>query len=84
MHWLPCQTPSYWSSGDAESVRRELVKGDYFDVRQGFVYPSSKPGLGINVNEEAFGKYPYKKLHLEYFGDEYNYHGDNAVSKSYQ
>jgi galactonate dehydratase len=59
---------------DAENVRRDLIK-EYFDVREGYVYPSNKPGLGISVNEEALAKYPYEKLHLEYFGNDYKYHG---------
>jgi len=59
---------------DAQKVRRDLIK-EYFDVRDGYVYPSTRPGLGIEVNEEALGKYPYSKLHLEYFGNEYKYHG---------
>ncbi len=33
----------YWV--DAQKVRRDLIK-EYFDVRDGYVYPSSKPGLG--------------------------------------
>ncbi len=33
---------------DAENVRRDLIK-EYFDVRDGYVYPSNKPGLGITV-----------------------------------
>ena len=61
----------YWV--DAQKVRRDLIK-EYFDVRDGYVYPSSKPGLGIEVNESAFERYPYKKLHLEYFGNDYKYH----------
>jgi galactonate dehydratase len=62
----------YWV--DAENVRRDLVK-EYFDFRDGYVYPNGKPGLGIVVDERAFEKYPYKKLHLEYFGPDYKYHG---------
>lgn len=65
---------------DAQSVRRDLLK-EYFDVRDGYVYPSSKPGLGIEVNEAALSKYPYAKLHLEYFGNEYKYHGGSQIGK---
>ena len=61
---------------DAENVRRDLIK-EYFDVRRGYVYPSNKPGLGITVNEAALAKYPYEKLHLEYFGNDYKYHGSS-------
>jgi galactonate dehydratase len=61
----------YWI--EAQTVRRDLIK-EYFDVRESYAYPRNKPGLGIEVNEEAFDRYPYKKLHLEYFGNEYKYH----------
>lgn len=60
---------------DAETVRHDLIK-EYFDVRDGYIYPNDKPGLGIDVNEEALTKYPYRKMHLEYFSNEYKYHGD--------
>ncbi|WP_297215135.1 mandelate racemase/muconate lactonizing enzyme family protein [Thermoplasma sp.] len=60
---------------DAETVRHDLIK-EYFDVRDGYIYPRDKPGLGIEINEEALTKYPYKKMHLEYFSNEYKYHGD--------
>ncbi|MGC8663704.1 MAG: mandelate racemase/muconate lactonizing enzyme family protein [Thermoplasmata archaeon] len=60
---------------DAETVRHDLIK-EYFNVKDGYIYPTDKPGLGIEVNEEALNKYPYKKMHLEYFSDTYKYHGD--------
>jgi len=60
---------------DAETVRHDLIK-EYFDVRDGYIYPNDKPGLGIDVNEEALTKYPYRKMHLEYFSNDYKYHGD--------
>ena len=60
---------------DAESVRHDLI-AEYFNVKKGYIYPSNKPGLGIDVNEKALTKYPYKKMHLEYFSEEYKYHGD--------
>lgn len=60
---------------DAESVRRDLIK-EYFKLKDGYIYPSNKPGLGIEVNKNALTKYPYKKLHLEYFSENYQYHGD--------
>jgi galactonate dehydratase len=63
---------------DAQNVRRDLIK-EYFDVRDGYVYPSNKPGLGIEVNEPALERYPYKKLHLEYFGNDYKYHGGSLT-----
>ena len=60
---------------DADSVRRSLLK-DYFIIKKSYIYPSNKPGLGIEVNEEVLDKYPYKKLHLEYFSKDYKYYGD--------
>lgn len=71
----------YWV--EADKVRRDLIK-EYFDLRDGYVYPSKKPGLGIDVNEDAFARYPYKKLHLEYFGNEYKYHDDNGEKDNAQ
>jgi galactonate dehydratase len=63
---------------DAETVRHDLIQ-EYFDVRGGYIYPKEKPGLGIEVNETALNKYPYKKLHLEYFSENYKYHGDVTI-----
>jgi galactonate dehydratase len=63
----------YWV--DSESVRRDLVK-DYFDLRDGYLHPSTKPGLGIEIKDETLTKYPYQKFHLEYFTKNYKYHGD--------
>ncbi|ARM75443.1 galactonate dehydratase [Acidianus manzaensis] len=63
----------YWI--DAETVRRSLIK-EYFNVKNSYIHPSDKPGLGIEVNEEALSRYPYKKLHLEYFSKDYKYYGD--------
>ncbi|WP_162568982.1 galactonate dehydratase [Acidianus sulfidivorans] len=63
----------YWV--DAETVRRSLIK-EYFNVKNSYISPSNKPGLGIEVNEEALSKYSYKKLHLEYFSKDYKYYGD--------
>ncbi len=60
---------------DAETVRHDLIK-DYFTIKDGYIYPSKKSGLGIDVNEEALVRYPYKKMHLEYFSEDYIYHGD--------
>ncbi len=60
---------------DAETVRHDLIE-EYFNIEKGYIYPSNKPGLGIDVNEKALTKYPYKKMHLEYFSEEYKYHGD--------
>ena len=60
---------------DAETVRHDLIS-EYFQLKDGYIYPSKKPGLGIEVNEGALTRYPYKKMHLEYFSEEYRYHGD--------
>lgn len=60
---------------DAETVRHELIK-EYFTLKDGYIYPSKKPGLGIEINEDALTKYPYKKMHLEYFSEDYKYYGD--------
>ena len=60
---------------DADTVRHDLIK-EYFTLKDGYIYPSNKPGLGIEVNEEALTKYQYQKMHLEYFSEEYKYHGD--------
>ena len=60
---------------DAETVRHDLID-DYFNLKDGYIYPNNKPGLGIEINEKALTKYPYKKMHLEYFSEEYKYHGD--------
>ena len=60
---------------DAETVRHDLVK-EYFTLKDGYIYPSNKPGLGIEIDEKALTKFPYQKMHLEYFSEEYKYHGD--------
>ncbi len=60
---------------DAETVRHDLIT-EYFRLKDGYIYPSNKPGLGIEINEEALTKYPYRKMHLEYFSSDYKYHGD--------
>ncbi|MEM0156297.1 MAG: mandelate racemase/muconate lactonizing enzyme family protein [Thermoplasmataceae archaeon] len=60
---------------DAESVRHDLIK-EYFYLKDGYIYPSNKPGLGIEIDEKVLNKYPYQKMHLEYFSEDYKYHGD--------
>jgi galactonate dehydratase len=60
---------------DVEKVRRSLIK-DYFEIKDGYVLPSGLPGLGIEVNEAALTKYPYKKLHVDYYSDDYKYYGE--------
>lgn len=60
---------------DAPSVRKDLLT-EYFELRNGYIYPPKKPGIGFDVNEDALNKYPYRKLHLEYFSKDYRYFGD--------
>ena len=60
---------------DVESVRHDLIDR-YFEIKKGYLRPSELPGLGIEVNEKALSKYPYKKLHVDYYSDDYRYHGD--------
>ncbi len=60
---------------DADTVRHDLIE-EYFTLKDGYIYPNNKPGLGIEVREKALTKYPYQKMHLEYFSEEYKYHGD--------
>lgn len=60
---------------DAESVRKDIME-NYFEIKNGYLNAPTKAGLGVDVNEDALQKYPYKKMHLEYFGQEYRYHGD--------
>ena len=50
------------------------MKGQLYDLRDSYLYPSDKPGLGIEVNEEAFAKYPYHKLHYDVFDRDMKYH----------
>jgi galactonate dehydratase len=65
---------------DVQTVRHDLIE-EYFEVKDSSVRPSEKPGLGIVVNEKALTKYPYKKLHVDYYSDAYKYHGDIKQGK---
>ena len=60
---------------DAERIRRDLLR-QYFEIRKGYLRPSELPGLGIDVNETALARYPYKKLHLDYYSEHYKYHDE--------
>ena len=60
---------------DAGTLRREIVE-KYFEIRDGYIEPLNGPGNGLVINEEAFMKHPYKKMHLEYFSSDYAYYGD--------
>jgi galactonate dehydratase len=42
--------------------RRDLVK-EPLVVKDGYIEVPTRPGLGIELNEEAFGKYPYRSWH---------------------
>jgi len=44
---------------DDKPPRRDLVK-EPLKVENGYIPIPTKPGLGIELNEEAFAKYPYK------------------------
>ena len=50
-----------WSGFDSSLVK------DPLKWEAGYVIPSDKPGLGIEINEDKLDKYPYHedKLHLE-------------------
>ncbi|MER3404285.1 MAG: hypothetical protein C4289_03195 [Chloroflexota bacterium] len=47
---------------DDEPPRRDLVK-EPLVVKDGYIEAPARPGLGIELNEEAFGKYPYRSWH---------------------
>ena len=32
-------------------------------VKNGYIELSDKPGLGVELNEDVFGKYPFKRWH---------------------
>lgn len=42
---------------------REVITGGC-EVRDGYTNPPEKPGLGVDINEEAARKYPYKKAYM--------------------
>lgn len=44
---------------DDSGPRREIVK-EPLQVRNGYIELPTKPGLGIELNEEVFEKYPYR------------------------
>lgn len=60
---------------DAVTLRREIVE-NYFEITNGYIEPLNSPGNGLEINEDAFKKHPYKKMHLEYFSSDYAYYGD--------
>jgi mannonate dehydratase len=34
------------------------------EFRDGYAYPSDKPGLGMDINEELAKKYPYRRAYM--------------------
>lgn len=54
---------------------RDEVLDAPLEVREGYVYPPTRPGLGIEINERAAAKYPFKpEAEQRYF------HPDGAVA----
>jgi galactonate dehydratase len=55
---------------DDEAPRKDLLK-EPFLVKDGYLTVPDKPGFGIELNEEAFGKYPARPWHrgFEYRAD---------------
>jgi galactonate dehydratase len=47
---------------DDQPPRRDLVK-EPLVVKDGYIEAPMQPGLGIELNEEAFGKYPFRSWH---------------------
>jgi mannonate dehydratase len=41
----------------------EVVSG-ICEMRDGFVYPNERPGLGVDVDEERAAEYPYKRAFM--------------------
>ena len=64
---------SFWRNGPIMSTAQSVIEQALWDAAAKSV---NNLGLGIEINEEALTKYPYKKIHLEYFSEEYTYHGD--------
>jgi len=59
---------------DDTSPRRDWVK-EPMPMRNGFIPLPESPGYGIELNEEAFGKYPAKRWHRGF-----SYQRDGAVA----
>ena len=47
---------------DDQPPRRDLVQ-EPLEVKAGYIEAPTKPGLGIELNEAAFGKYPHRTWH---------------------
>jgi mannonate dehydratase len=41
----------------------EVVSG-VCEMRQGFLYPNERPGLGVDVDESAAARFPYQRAHM--------------------
>lgn len=54
---------------------REEVLGEGLEIKNGYIEPPVKPGLGVDINEKAAAKYPFKpEAEQRYF------HPDGAVA----
>jgi mannonate dehydratase len=42
-----------------DDATREVFPGTP-EIRKGYIYSNDKPGLGIDIDEKAAAKYPYK------------------------
>ncbi len=49
--------------GDGDARLREVVANPC-QWRDGYAYPHDAPGLGMDIDEEAAAKYPYRKAYL--------------------
>ena len=54
---------------DDESPRKDLVKGETFIAKDGYLEIPNKPGWGYEMNEEAFPHMPGKPWHREFSFD---------------
>jgi galactonate dehydratase len=51
------------------------VVDDALDIRSGYIYPPTRPGIGIEINEQEAAKHPYQpELEMRYF------HPDSSVA----
>jgi galactonate dehydratase len=51
------------------------VVTDALEIQNGFIYPPTKPGLGVEINEKEAAKHPYKpEIEMRYF------HPDGSVA----
>jgi galactonate dehydratase len=67
VHFAAC-TPNFLIleyHPDDESPRKDLLKEPLM-VKEGYLPVPDKPGLGIELNEEAFRNYPPRPWHREF------------------